>query len=189
MLTRKQLKEDSMHPEAQNGATAAQKARGDRPKEAVKTHPKTPKNQGKDAPRDMVYYTQKQNGALIQSPEEDMEATPAIFNAAGEGSAPLLSPLHVTDQISPDWDVGEVEEETEQPTLADILRAVHKCTASVNTLQEQFGGLKEELGLIRHDFQKIRERTTAVEGRVSDVEDKLAHTDQRCPNNDTHSQS
>lgn len=35
------------------------------------------------------------------------------------------------------------DEDTAQPTLAEILRAVNKCTASVNTLQECFGGLKE----------------------------------------------
>lgn len=63
--------------------------------------------------------------------------------------------------------------ELQNPTLAEILRAVHKCTASVNTLQERLGGLKEEVSLIRKDLQKIRERTTATESRISDIEDKL----------------
>lgn len=65
------------------------------------------------------------------------------------------------------------EEEGEQPTLAVILRTVNKCTASINNLQERFGGLKEEVGLIRQDLQKIRERTTAAESRISELEDKL----------------
>lgn len=57
---------------------------------------------------------------------------------------------------------------------SEILRAVNKCTASVNTLKEHFGGLKEEVGLIRQDLLKMRECTTAAESRISDVEDKLA---------------
>lgn len=64
-------------------------------------------------------------------------------------------------------------EDTEQPTLAEILRAVHACTASVNTLKEQFGGLRENVSLQRQDLQKIREHTTTVGSRVSVVEDKL----------------
>lgn len=38
-----------------------------------------------------------------------------------------------------------VPDEQEQPTLVGILRAVHMCTASVNTLKDQFGGLREEV--------------------------------------------
>lgn len=40
-------------------------------------------------------------------------------------------------------------EEQEQLTRADILKAVNKCTASVDTLKEQFRGLKETVALIR----------------------------------------
>lgn len=47
------------------------------------------------------------------------------------------------------------------------------CTALVNTLKDQFGGLREEVSLVRQDLQKIREKTTAVESRVSDIKDKL----------------
>lgn len=61
----------------------------------------------------------------------------------------------------------------EQPTLAATLRAVNKCTASVNNLWARFGGLKEEVSLIRQDIQKIRERTTAVESRISEIKDKF----------------
>lgn len=50
---------------------------------------------------------------------------------------------------------------------------MHVCTASVNTLKEQFGGVREDVSLLRQDLQKIRERTTAVESRVSEIEDKL----------------
>lgn len=62
----------------------------------------------------------------------------------------------------------EGDDEAEQPTLTDILRAVYKCTASGHTLQEQGWGLKEELGFICHDTQKVRVRTTAAEGRIED---------------------
>lgn len=66
-----------------------------------------------------------------------------------------------------------MQEEVQQPTLSDILRAVQSCTASVNGLKVQFGSLTETVSLLRHDIQKIRERTTAVEGRISEVEDIL----------------
>lgn len=66
-----------------------------------------------------------------------------------------------------------LQEDTQQPTLNDILRAVRRCTASVDGLKEQFGGLTETVSLLRKDFQKIRERTTAVEARISEVEDQM----------------
>lgn len=86
--------------------------------------------------------------------------------------------LRDADTEPPEAQVEELTEdsggeENEQPTLAMILKAVNKCTASVNTLQERFGGLKEEVSLIRQDLQKIRERTTAAESRISEIEDKL----------------
>lgn len=61
----------------------------------------------------------------------------------------------------------------EQPTLADILKAVHVCTAAVTDVKEQFGGLREEVSLLRQDLQKVRERATAVESRVCDIEEQL----------------
>lgn len=64
-------------------------------------------------------------------------------------------------------------QDTAQPTLADILRVVNKCTASVNTLQEQFGGLREDVSLLRQDWQKIQEHTMAVESRISNMEDQI----------------
>lgn len=62
-------------------------------------------------------------------------------------------------------DIGE--EQGDEPTLATILRAVNKCTVSVNHLQARFGGLKEEVILIR------QERTTAAESIISDIEVKI----------------
>lgn len=61
----------------------------------------------------------------------------------------------------------------EQPTRSRILQAVHKCTASVNTVKDRLGSLTEEVALLRQDLQRISERTTAVESRISDLEDKL----------------
>lgn len=63
--------------------------------------------------------------------------------------------------------------EQDQLTLADILWAVNKCTASVYTQKEQFGRFEETVALIRQDLQKVRERTTAAKSRISDLEDKL----------------
>lgn len=110
----------------------------------------------------MLYYAKKLAGAVEQ--REDMSVTPAIFQPQPEDawSAQGLS-----------QDTEQQGDEGEQLTLAAILQAVHRCTALVHTLQEQFGGLKEELGFIRHDLQKNRESTTAAEGRISDIEDKL----------------
>lgn len=53
-----------------------------------------------------------------------------------------MTPLHLTLLTLEDVE----DDETDQPTLADILRAIHKCTASVDTLKENCGRLKEKLG-------------------------------------------
>lgn len=65
-------------------------------------------------------------------------------------------------------------EDSPQPTLSEILHAVHKCTASVDNLKERFGVLRETVSLLCQDLQKIRERTFTVEGRVSDTEDQMS---------------
>lgn len=65
-----------------------------------------------------------------------------------------------------------VLDEPEQPTLAEKLQSVHMCTASGNTIKDQFHCLWEEVSLLRQDLQKIRERTIAVESRVNDIKDK-----------------
>lgn len=36
------------------------------------------------------------------------------------------------------------DDEAHQPTLAEMIRSVHKCTASVDTLKADFGGMKKE---------------------------------------------
>lgn len=135
--------------------------------------PKTPKGTGKDPPRDMVYYAQKLAGQAASGSREDMLNTPAVFHTQPEEEVHTQGPAASPSQTLPDMEEDEEGDDTEQPSLAEILRAVHKCTVSLHTLQDQFGGLKEELGFIRHDLQKTRERTTAAEGRISELEDKI----------------
>ena len=173
-MTRKQLKGDEL-PDLQNGAAPAWKTRGDK-RDAGKIPPKTPKALGKEAPKDMVYYAQKMNNLADRPSDEELDATPDIFNTLLPGPSSAQASQQAPNQTTSEVSTGEVEEDeaAEQPTLAQILKAVNKCTASVQTLLQHFGGLKEEVGLIRHDFQKIRERTTAVESRVSEVEDRMA---------------
>lgn len=125
--------------------------------------PKTPKATGKDSSWDMLFYAQKL-GVAGQTPNEDLGAAPAIFHTAQEEEQLIQGPSAAIDQPLTDTEEWEGEEETEQPTLAEILRAVHKCTASVNTLKEHFGGLKEEMSLIGHDIRKIKEWTMAAKG-------------------------
>lgn len=64
-------------------------------------------------------------------------------------------------------------DDSEQPALGEILRAVKKCTESVSKLKEHFGSLRQEIYLLDQDLQKIRERTTATESRISDIGDGL----------------
>lgn len=90
----------------------------------------------------------------LQSPsDEELDATPGIFHAlqTDESSMQALQPA--SEQLSSGIAAEEDREDIEQRTLAEILRAVHKCMASVKTLQEHVG-LREEVGLIRHDIQK-----------------------------------
>lgn len=81
MLTRKQQKENGM-PDSQNGAPVAQRARGEKTKDPSKPLQKSLIAQGKDAPRDMVYNTQKLNGMCDWPPDEELDVTPAMFHAA-----------------------------------------------------------------------------------------------------------
>lgn len=84
------------------------------------------------------------------------------------------SPGETDDTASPIPLLSDtVQDELEQPNLAEILCAVHMCTASVKTLKDQIGGLWKEVSFLGQDLQKIWERTTAVESRVSNIEDKL----------------
>lgn len=108
-------------------------------------------------------------------PALDAEAEPCDTDIE-EGESEQVAAARIDPAVCY-TDVLEVTEEPgeegEQPTLAAILRAVNKCTASVNNLQERFGGLKEEVSLVRQDLQKIRERNTASESRIREIEDKL----------------
>lgn len=55
----------------------------------------------------------------------------------------MLSSHNAYDEIDSQTPLptDTIQDEPEQPTLAEILCAVHMCTASVNTLKDQFGGL------------------------------------------------
>lgn len=71
-----------------------------------------------------------------------------------QGAGAMMAQADDSSAIAEDPEEPD-EEGSEQPTLAAILKAVNKCTASVNNLQARFGGLKEEVSLLRQDIQKI----------------------------------
>lgn len=71
-----------------------------------------------------------------------------------EEGGPECTDANLMGAQSEELEEGSEDEETAQTTLAEILRAVNKCTASANSLQECFGGLKDEVSLIRQDIQK-----------------------------------
>lgn len=149
--------------EAQDGDGPQRTPRGaDKPPEGKQPKfSKAPKEQ----PRDMLFYTQRVSAAVHSTPNtqsEDMEM------GGQDDTLPLESSLG----LGPNNAESPGDENT-QPTLTDILIAVHKCTAAVGDLKVQFGGLAESVSLLRQDLQKIRERTTAAEGRISDIEDQL----------------
>lgn len=116
--------EEMMPQDLQNGAVAALHARGDK-KDQGKTVSKTPKAQGKD----MVYYTQKLNGMAGPQSDEELDTTPDIFHMQQTGGPSKQTQQHASEQLPPDIATGEDGEDIEQPTLAEILRAVQKCTA------------------------------------------------------------
>lgn len=71
------------------------------------------------------------------------------------------SPLSDTDMANTS-DMGNTE-----PSLQDILTAVHSYGSSITELSAEVKSMKEGLLHIRQDMQKIRERATALEGRVT----------------------
>lgn len=178
-MTRGQKGEGSrMDP--QNGAAPPSTQKRDKLKEGQHKQQKGSKDGSADHPKDIRYYAQKlseKSGlAAAQSLSEcpDFNDTEEEECVREQGAGAMLTQGEVSDAIADEPEEHEEEEEgSEQPTLADILKAVNKCTASVNNLQVRFGGLKEEVSLIRQDIQKIRERTTAAESRISELEDKL----------------
>lgn len=95
-------------------------------------------------------------------PGEGLDQTQDPGNGSGIPAA--LGKDHVQPPLHPD-----------QPTLKDVLAAVHKCNDSLAALSTQVGSIQEGLGTLRHDVQKIRERTAALEGRVSEAADDIHH--------------
>lgn len=127
-------------------------------KEAMSKPTKTPKINAADSPRDMGYYAQKLAGSPVPMNTAEVKDR-AVGEAPGrEEKGGDLALVAITDQPGPPaakLEEGKEEgEKSKQPTLAEILRAVNICTASVNTLQACFRGLKEEVVLIRQDLQK-----------------------------------
>lgn len=108
-MTRKQ--EDGWQPDPQHGTTATfpQYPHGGEKQKDGSKPPKTPKTDGKD-----------------------LEVTPAIFHIEEKGELSTQGP---STAIMPQITDTE-EDEAAQPTLADILSAVHKCTASIDTMKE-----------------------------------------------------
>lgn len=91
-----------------------------------------------------------------------------------EGEQPMGAAAMINDQKDTEQEEqGENPDEQEKPTLREILKAVNKCTALVDTFKSYLRSLSEDVAVIRHDLQEIRERTTATESRISDLEDKL----------------
>lgn len=74
-------------------------------------------------------------------------------------------PVHVA--------IEDPEAEAREPTLKEILTAVHTYGSSLTHFSIEVKNMKEELLNIRHDMQMIRGRAKALEGRVSMVEDEL----------------
>lgn len=108
-------------------------------KEVMSKTPKTPIDQTGDPPKDMQYYAQK----LTELPEhagpsETDNVSEALDTemVEGEESQGAAFIIAQTDNCPAEVKDETEEEEGEQLTLAEILRAVKKCTASVNNLQE-----------------------------------------------------
>lgn len=115
----------------------------------------TGKATGKDAPRDMLYYSStgiKEDVEPLQALESDNEAEP--------DSISLLD----SDQQAGSEKITEADV---QPTPSQILKAVHQSTTSVNSARERLEGLTEVVSLLRQELQTIREPTTTAEGSLS----------------------
>lgn len=109
-------------------------------------------NQGKDTPRDILYYSQYLAGP--QGAEQMDFSVSSHYQQSGEqAQASILAAHHeaegteYADLLNSVPQDPEVEAQ-EQTTLADILKAVNNCTASVHILKDQFGAL------LRQDLQK-----------------------------------
>lgn len=76
----------------------------------------------------MLYYAQRLLGPMGQATGDDLAASPAIFHTGSENDQSVQASIDGTDHLH-----TYTEEGGEQPSLSEIIRAVHKCTASVNT--------------------------------------------------------
>lgn len=115
----------------------------------------------------MLYYALKLSGAGCSLLPDTSAPLSDPDPADPEGPDALDNIVPLETSLIPTPDIFDMPtDENVQPTLSDILHAVHKCTASMVDL-------KERESLLRQDLQKIREITTAVEGWVSDLEDQL----------------
>lgn len=168
-------KEDTIMSGTQNGTTAGLPQRN--PERAdkrttVSKQVKSPKSSPKEQQHDMRFFAQKAPGSAKKAVEKGLVCHPRSPGAKLEGAELSQDAIMAQKNMLPaDTEVGG--EGSEQPTIADILHAVNKCTASVDHLKEQFGGLKVAVVLVRQDLQKVIEIITAAEGRISDIEEQL----------------
>lgn len=89
----------------------------------------------------MRFSTQRLAGLGESRGEEDLAFSPEAADVEQEETGDMQH-LDGTD-IQP-TDTEENDAKQDQTTLADILKAVNKCTGSVYTLKEQqFGGWKD----------------------------------------------
>lgn len=143
--------------ESQHGATALPQrtSRGaEKTKESGNSKVKGTKTPGKEGTRDMLYYAQKLQLPCAQ-PSGSEEVMADLIKKEEEGQ-PWGAAAIFTDQEEQSQNkVDENPSEQAQPTLWEILKAVNKCTASIDKLKTHPGSLSEDVALIRQDLKKI----------------------------------
>lgn len=112
------------------------------------------------------------NSAKHGSPEKSTPAKQHVPDkmapaAQGDTVSTPSSPIATSDLAR------HSDMDSSEPSLQDILTAVHSYGSSITELSADIKSVKEGLLHIRQDMQKLRERTTALEGRVSSLEDEL----------------
>lgn len=130
--------------EAQDGNSHPQPKCSMRRQQAEILWGKSNKSSGKKQPRDVLYYTQTLTGAC-SFPLPDAQASLCDPDFADQEGPEVLDdtiPLETSPIPTPDI-INMSTDESAQPTLSEILQAVHKCTASVGDLKEQFGCFKK----------------------------------------------
>lgn len=108
------------------------------------------------------------NGPPVKTPNT-AQHVPEKMAPAASRNAVSNPPSPLPAQVTAD----PTDVENREPSLQDILTAVHAYGSSITDLSTEVKGMKEGLLHIRQDMQKIRERATALEGRVSSIEDEL----------------